>query len=29
MKYMGNEYVAKKLDADLDAYFKAGETESQ
>ena len=28
-KYMGNEYVAKKLDAELDAYFKAGETENQ
>ena len=29
MKYMGNEFVAKKLDSELDAYFRAGETENQ
>jgi hypothetical protein len=23
-KYMGEEYVAKKLDDELDSYFKAG-----
>ena len=27
-RYMGHEYVAKKLDEELDAYFKSGDAES-
>jgi hypothetical protein len=28
-KYMGNEFVSKKLDDELDAYFKTSEAENQ
>lgn len=26
MKYMGNEFVAKKLESELDDYFKSADT---
>jgi hypothetical protein len=28
-KYMGQEYMEKKLDEELDAYFKTGEADNQ